>query len=157
MHFLCTLSPVERGGTAASDSSHIDVYTQFEFKLWLACCYIIMVFSFIYSLRICFCFSHQDDSSGSLASISALSLLNTGVWNLMFFSSCIQCHAWDNVVLIKNRTNITFSQQHEYFMALTINSLDTISKKVSHVNLTNNLVIQYYCLLTQCMFLNSRR
>lgn len=30
--FLCTLIPVERGGTAASDSSHIDVYTQFEFK-----------------------------------------------------------------------------------------------------------------------------
>lgn len=26
-------------------------------------------------------------------------------------------------------------------MALTINSLDTISKKVSHMNLTNNLVI----------------
>lgn len=56
-----------------------DKYSTCEFKFWLACCYIVMIFSFIYSLRLCFCFSYQDDSSGSLASISALSLLNTGV------------------------------------------------------------------------------
>lgn len=61
-------------------SSNIEYkYSTCKFKFWLACCYIVMVFSFIYSLRLCFCFSHQDDSSGSLASISALTLLNTGV------------------------------------------------------------------------------
>lgn len=79
LYVILSILRAGEGGTATSMFLQTWRMNTCEFKFWLACCYIVMVFSFIYSLRLCFCFSHQDDSSGSLASISALSLLNTGV------------------------------------------------------------------------------
>lgn len=58
--YVSILRAGKGGGTDTSMffSNIQDKYSTCEFKFWLACCYIVMIFSFIYSLRLCFCFSY---------------------------------------------------------------------------------------------------